>query len=119
VLKQLEAYDTSNSITLIAPSNEAFDNTQYSTVVGPAFANNDTAAIEDILNYHMIPGNHSSASYNGSFQFLPTLLTNCSVIGGQRVGAVLQGNQPPVIVYVSGQSSRSLVIQQDIAFVGG
>ncbi|RMX75498.1 hypothetical protein D0869_11568, partial [Hortaea werneckii] len=42
-----------------------------------------------------------------------------SVTGGQRVGAVLQGGDPPQIVFTSGQSTRSVVSKQDIEFKGG
>jgi len=118
LLKKLEASDSKSPITLCAPSNAAFDKIQNSDIVGPALANNDTATVENILNYHVIPGEHTSKTLTSSFQFLRTLLVDPSetgVSGGQRVAAVLQSGDPPEIVFVSGEGTRAVVSQQDIA----
>ncbi|KAK3071996.1 hypothetical protein LTR53_007626 [Teratosphaeriaceae sp. CCFEE 6253] len=125
ILKLLDGYDSStNPITLLAPNNRAFGRVPYTDVLGQAFADNDTAQISNMLSYHMIPGLHSSETLNKdqSFQFLPTMLTSnnwTNVTGGQRIGAVLQGNEPPIVVFISGLSTRSIVVDQDIEFKGG
>lgn len=123
-LKMLEGYDGTNSITLLAPSDIAFGRIPYTDVLGQAFSDNDTAQINNIMLNHIIPGLHNSETLNqnSSFQFLPTMLTSnnwTNVTGGQRIGAVLQGNSPPTIVFTSGLSTRSVVAVQDVEFNGG
>ncbi|TKA67859.1 hypothetical protein B0A55_08410 [Friedmanniomyces simplex] len=125
LLKLLEGYDSNtNPVTLLAPSDDAFMRIPYTDVLGQAFSDNDTAQIKNFMLYHIVPGLHSSETLNknGSFQYLPTMLTSnnwTNVTGGQRVGAVLQGNDPPIVVFTSGLSTRSVVSQQDIEFKGG
>ncbi|KAK1825473.1 hypothetical protein LTR12_000274 [Friedmanniomyces endolithicus] len=125
LLKTLEGYDSNtNPVTLIAPSNDAFLRLPDTPVLGPAFSDNDTVQINNFMLYHVVPGLHPSTSLNkdGSFQFLDTMLTSnnwTNVTGGQRVGAVLQGDAPPIVVFTSGLSTRSVVTNQDIEFTGG
>lgn len=112
---------TSDSpITVLAPSNAAFDKTVYYPIIGPAFSNNDRETIRALFDIHVVLGNHPSSSLLPTFQYFPTHLTNASyanVTGGQRVGAVMQSGKE--MFWTSGQSNRSPVIQQDIAFEGG
>jgi len=125
LLKTLEGYDSNtNPVTLIAPSNDAFLRLPDTPMLGPAFSDNDTVQINNFMLYHVVPGLHPSTSLNkdGSFQFLDTMLTSnnwTNVTGGQRVGAVLQGDAPPIVVFTSGLSTRSVVTNQDIEFTGG
>jgi len=123
LLTALEAYDANtNPITILGPSNAAFDKIPYYDVIGPAWASKNATQIENILNYQLIPGNHDSKSLNSSFQFLETQLQGggiANVTGGQRIGAVLQPGAQPQVVFISGESSRSIVTQADIAFAGG
>ncbi|KAK0933804.1 hypothetical protein LTR29_014607 [Friedmanniomyces endolithicus] len=125
LLKTLEGYDSNtNPVTLIAPSNDAFLRLPDTPLLGPAFSDNDTVQINNFMLYHVVPGLHPSTSLNkdGSFQFLDTMLTSnnwTNVTGGQRVGAVLQGDAPPIVVFTSGLSTRSVVTNQDIDFTGG
>ena len=120
ILSVLSAQQESQQpITIIVPSDEAFGRIPNS-VLGPAFSNNDTAAIRSILQYHILPGSHGSDTFTSSFQFLPTWLTDTTytnVSGGQRVGVVVQNKQD--IVFTSGGGTRSNVEQADIAFTGG
>jgi transforming growth factor-beta-induced protein len=106
-------------VTLLAPSDSAFDRVSGSSI-GSALADNDTDVIQPFLDYHIIPGDHQSSTVNQSFGFFPTRLedtayTNVSV--GQRVGFVKQGNNELIII--SGGGSRSGVAQTDIYFTGG
>ncbi|KAK1070304.1 hypothetical protein LTR74_004220 [Friedmanniomyces endolithicus] len=125
LLKTLEGYDSNtNPVTLIAPSNDAFLRLPDTPLLGPAFSDNDTVQINNFMLYHVVPGLHPSTSLNkdGSFQFLDTMLTSnnwTNVTGGQRVGAVLQGDAPPIVVFTSALSTRSVVTNQDIEFTGG
>jgi uncharacterized surface protein with fasciclin (FAS1) repeats len=122
LLTGLEGYNSSNQITILAPSDQAFANVPNVDVIGPAWTNNDTAELRDVLLYHALPGAHTPQSLNSSFHFLPTLFQSSNqtnVTGGQRIGAVLQSGNPPEIVFVSGESTRSVATEQDVAFSGG
>lgn len=107
-------------ITVLAPSDVAFAKTVYYPIIGPAFSNNDVAGIRAILDIHVVQGNHPSTSLLPTFQYFQTHLINttyANVTGGQYVGGVMQSGTN--MFWVSGQSNRSPVIQQDIAFQGG
>jgi len=123
LLDELERYDAEDDpITILAPSNHAFDMLPNVQTIGQAISDNNTAELENIMRYHVLSGIHSSQTLNSSFSFETSLLTAknfTSVTGGQRVGAVLQGGDPPQIVFTSGQSTRSVVSKQDIEFKGG
>ncbi|KAI7339160.1 hypothetical protein KC315_g1373 [Hortaea werneckii] len=107
LLDELERYDAEDDpITILAPSNHAFDMLPNVQTIGRAIGDNNTAELENIMRYHVLPGIHSSQTLNSSFSFETSLLTAknfTSVTGGQRVGAVLQGGEPPQIVFTSGQ----------------
>jgi transforming growth factor-beta-induced protein len=123
-LKLLDSATDADPITFLAPSDIAFGRIPYTDILGQAFQDNNTVEINDILTYHVLPGELTSQSINGSFSFPPTLLTSknwTTVTGGQRIGAVLQGNNPPLVVFVSGEGTRSVVNEkgQDIKFAGG
>lgn len=123
LLDELERYDAEDDpITILAPSNRAFDMLPNVQTIGQAISDNNTAELENVMRYHVLSGIHSSQTLNSSFSFETSLLTAknfTSVTGGQRVGAVLQGGEPPQIVFTSGQSTRSVVSKEDIAFKGG
>lgn len=96
-------------ITVLAPSDDAFQKIPNSPI-GSIFANNDSDAIRAILEYHVLPGMHSSSSFNSSFSFLPSWLLNSTytnVTGGQVVSGVQQS--PNVDVFVSGVGSRTQI----------
>ena len=103
-------------VTLLAPSDSAFDRLRSSSI----FADNSTEAVEAFLNYHIIPGDHQSSTVNQSFGFFPTRLddtTYTNVSGGQRIGFVKQGDDELIIV--SGGGTRSSAEKTDIYFSGG
>lgn len=103
-------------VTLLAPSDSAFDRLGSSSI----FADNSTEAIEAFLNYHIIPGDHQSSTVNQSFGFYPTRLddtTYTNVSSGQRIGFVKQGDGELIIV--SGGGTRSSAERPDIYFSGG
>lgn len=97
---------------LLAPSNTAFDKLQFSTL-NTAFQDNDEEVITNVLEYHLLPGQHPVGPLvAGIPQFIPSLLTSSNytnVTGGQVVEVVKQAGD--VVVYVSGTGSRSTVAQ--------
>lgn len=120
LLKQIQA--STSPLTILAPSNSAFDKIPYYPVIGPAWAAQDFSAIQDIMSYHVLPGTHSTDTMNSTFEYYETWLTNATfanVTGGQRVGGVVQAGYMPQMVWTSGFSSRSIVTNEDIAFDGG
>ena len=57
-------------------------------------------------------GNYPSSSFNESFKFLPTWLTDASytnVTGGQKLPVVDQGGTE--VVFVTGLGERSTLVQ--------
>ena len=122
LLQTLETFNADNQITVLAPSNHAFDSIVYSDVLKAAFASNASTDLDNLVSYHVLPGNWNSETLNSSFQFLPTMTSGSNisaVTGGQRVGAVLQGGEPREIVFTSAAGTRSVATTKDIPFVGG
>ncbi|KAF2814608.1 FAS1 domain-containing protein, partial [Mytilinidion resinicola] len=120
LLALLEKQPSSSPITILAPNNDAFAKTIYYPVVGPAFDHNDVVAIQNILDYHVIPGSIGSDDLKPTFQYFPTWLNNATmsnVTAGQRLGGVMQNEKE--MIWVSGQSSRSPAVETDIKFAGG
>lgn len=100
-----------DQVTILAPNNGAFAKIPYSTL-GPAFENNQSDIVRSVLQYHIIPGLHRADSYNSSFSFTPSWLSNSSytnVTGGQVVGGVMQAGD--VNIFTSGMGSRSTLLQ--------
>ena len=98
-------------VTLLAPSNAAFAKIPYQSL-HTAFENNRSDIIRSVLEYHVIPGIHRADSYNGSFTFTPTWMSNnnyTNVTGGQVVGGVQQAGN--VNVFTSGFGSRSTLAE--------
>ncbi|RQM04969.1 hypothetical protein DH86_00003693, partial [Scytalidium sp. 3C] len=85
------------------------------------FQDNDEEVITNVLEYHLLPGQHPVGPLvAGIPQFIPSLLTSSNytnVTGGQVVEVVKQAGD--VVVYVSGTGSRSTVAQADLLFNGG
>lgn len=117
ILLQLPSYQ---GVTILAPNNDAFDKIPYSPL-NDAFKNNDEDVITNVLEYHLLQGTRMAADLvPGAPVFIPTLLTNPSysnVTGGQNVENVKQAGD--VVVFVSGQGSRSTLVQADLKFTGG
>jgi uncharacterized surface protein with fasciclin (FAS1) repeats len=117
ILLQLPSY---SGVTILAPNNDAFNKIPY-TQLNKAFADNDADTITNVLEYHILQGTKVAAQLiPGTPVFLPTLLTSpnwSNVTGGQRVENVKQAGD--VVVFVSGQGSRSTLVQADLMFTGG
>lgn len=129
LLHALESFDAeTNPITILAPNNDAFSSIVNDPLLSGPFANNDTDFITQVIAYHTVMGEWTSQTLNTSFMWLPSMTagTNFSLVeGGQRVGGVLQPGDNNTssyeweIIWVSGESTRSVVTVQDIPFAGG
>jgi transforming growth factor-beta-induced protein len=108
------------SVQILAPNNDAFNKIPYSSL-NDAFKSNDQDVITNVLEYHILQGTRLAKDLvPGTPTFIPTLLTSHewnNVTGGQRVENVKQAGD--VVVFVSGQGSRSTLVQADLAFTGG
>lgn len=121
VLSELEAQEKSGQpITILAPSNAAFDKIPYYSVIGPAWAAGNVDVQREIIKYHILPGDITTKVLLPTFQYFPSWLTNtalANVTSGQRVGAVMQGGK--LLFFVSGESNRSPSTIHDLEFAGG
>ena len=106
----LQQLVSQSNITILAPSNAAF-NKFLNSSSGSLVKNNNTAAIEAFLNYNVINGTHYASAINGTPTFLPTTLNNpafTNVTGGQVVEAVTFGQN---VTIFSGLLQNSTVSQ--------
>jgi transforming growth factor-beta-induced protein len=121
LLSELEAQEESGKpITILAPSNAAFDKITYYPVIGPAWNSGNLDAQREIMKYHILPGHITTDMLLPTFQYFPTWLTNSTVANvtdGQKVGAVMQGGK--LLFFVSGESNRSPSTIMDLKFAGG
>ncbi len=105
---------------ILAPSNDAFNKIPYSSL-NDAFKANDQDVITNVLEYHILQGTHLAAQLvPGTPTFIPTLLTSPewnNVTGGQVVQNIAQAGN--VVVFVSGEGTRSTLTQADLRFTGG
>lgn len=96
-------------LTVLAPSDEAFDRLVFSPL-SSIFEVNDTVAIRNVLSYHTLNGTYPKNAFNGSLSFASTLLDDATVEnveGGQKIGGVQQAGGD--LVFLSGLGSRSSV----------
>lgn len=105
---------------ILAPNNDAFNKIPYSSL-NDAFKANNQDVITNVLEYHILQGTHLAAQLvPGTPTFIPTLLTSpewSNVTGGQVVQNIAQAGN--VVVFVSGQGTRSTLTQADLKFTGG
>ncbi|KAN0119802.1 FAS1 domain containing protein [Hyaloscypha variabilis] len=111
---------STQGVTILAPNNDAFNKIPYSSL-NSAFKDNNQDVITNVLEYHILQGTRLAASLvPGNPTFIPTFLTSpewSNVTGGQNVENVRQAGN--VVVFVSGQGSRSTLTQADLSFTGG
>ncbi|KAI4173143.1 MAG: hypothetical protein LQ343_003070 [Gyalolechia ehrenbergii] len=113
-----ETLGSATNITILAPSNEAFE-TFMETPSARAVDPNDSTAIQALLQYHIINGTYPASAVMETPAFLPTMLNNsayANVTGGQVVEAVRQGEN---VVFYSGLLSNASVTTADQNFTGG
>ncbi|OAA76927.1 beta-Ig-H3/Fasciclin [Akanthomyces lecanii RCEF 1005] len=117
VLLQLPSSD---GVTIVAPSDKAFENIPYTSLNG-IWDPEDAAKTTAFLQYHIIKGSLTIADLQTGPTYLePTLLTASNytnVTGGQNV---LLNKQPgDAVVLTSSLGTRCTVLERDVAFQGG
>ncbi|KAF2473461.1 FAS1 domain-containing protein [Lindgomyces ingoldianus] len=113
----IQALGQTQNITILAPNNDAFS-ALLSSSAGGALAS-DSGLVSALLQYHVLNGTYPASMITNMSMFIPTLLMNesySSVTGGQRVEAVMIGNET---VFYSGLLQNSTVTQANINFTGG
>ncbi|KAH7316612.1 FAS1 domain-containing protein [Stachybotrys elegans] len=117
ILLQLPSND---GITIIAPSNAAFENIPY-TALNERWDPTEADTTMPILQYHILQGVHAIAGLEaGPSYMLPSLLrdsTYTNVSSGQNVFVNKQGDGGAV--FVSGMGTRCSLEEADIPFQGG
>lgn len=104
----VQALSSANNITILAPSNAAFDAIGNETLTALA---SDQDMIAAILQYHVLNGTIRSDQITNTSAFVPTLLTNpqyTNVTGGQVVQAVERDGN---VTFFSGLLANSTVSQ--------
>ncbi|OMP81817.1 hypothetical protein BK809_0006126 [Diplodia seriata] len=113
----LSSLSGANNITILAPSNDAF-NQLMNTSLGTALTQ-DPGLIQAVLTYHVLNGTYNSSQITEDSQFVPTLLTDpayANVTGGQRVEVEEEDDN---VVFYSGLLQNATVTRADVNFTGG
>ncbi|KAM4065340.1 fasciclin domain-containing protein [Hirsutella rhossiliensis] len=120
ILLQLPSY---TGVTIIAPTNEAFDRIPY-TSLNAAWDPADKAKTVPLLQYHMIRGtlatDDDAALSPGPTRARATLLVDRAYANVSAGQTVLAAKQPAgAVVFTSGLGSRCSVVESDLRFQGG
>ncbi|KAM0281475.1 hypothetical protein ACHAQH_003505 [Verticillium albo-atrum] len=109
-----------DGVTIVAPSNAAFENIPGTPLNGVWDPKNASIAVP-ILEYHLLKGTVATeALVPGPSVFAPSLLNSpawANVSNGQNV--VLARQAGDVVVFTSAQGSRTTRTRGDIPFTGG
>ncbi|KAL8959407.1 MAG: hypothetical protein Q9183_005639 [Haloplaca sp. 2 TL-2023] len=117
-----EMLGSAQNITILAPSNEAFEafmETPMAQALMGEDGQMDSEAVQALLMYHVLNGTYASDTVTETPTFIPTMLNNtdyANVTGGQVVSAVTQEDN--VLIY-SGLSNNATVTTPDNEFDGG
>ncbi len=106
----LSMLGSARNITILAPSNEAFEKL-LSSPAGNAIRMNDTAMIQGLLSYHVLNGTFPASSITENATFVPTMLMDemlANVTGGQVVECMKEGDN---VIFTSGLRMNSTVTQ--------
>ncbi|KAF3351117.1 Histone H2B [Verticillium dahliae VDG2] len=108
---------TANGITILAPSNQAFDKFMRDHP-DQAQMSNTPKAVTALLQYHVVMGMVMSKQLSAQPVFGQTLLNApfANVTGGQRVELSLVDNRAMIL---SGYKQMSMVTTADVPFAGG
>ncbi|KAL1859731.1 hypothetical protein Daus18300_009451 [Diaporthe australafricana] len=109
-----QALTTASNITILAPSNDAFEQAMKAMPMLTSDMNMVTA----LLQYHVMPGVMMSTAFTETPQFVSTLMGMpfAMVNGNQKVELVKMDNMAMIF---SGFKQMSSVTKADIAFDGG
>ena len=90
------------NITILAPTNAAFDKLVESSPSEAGTEDTDLELLTHLLQYHVINGTFSSSVFSTTPAFVRTLLVEDGFAnvtgGGQNVGLVLDDNNVPTVV---------------------
>ncbi|KFA80977.1 hypothetical protein S40288_00807 [Stachybotrys chartarum IBT 40288] len=111
---------SANGVTIIAPSNAAFENIPY-TALNEVWDPEDEDTTLPLMLYHVLRGSLRTSELEvGPTYVRPTLLTDptyTNVTSGQNI---ILNNQPgDVIILTSGLGTRCTLVERDIEFEGG
>jgi uncharacterized surface protein with fasciclin (FAS1) repeats len=112
----VESLGSAQNVTILAPSNQAFESIGNETLT--SLASNE-GLLTALLQYHVLNGTFLSSAITNQSTFVPTLLTNqlfTNVTGGQVVNAKTSGDN---VTFFSGLLANSSVSQADLNFTGG
>jgi uncharacterized surface protein with fasciclin (FAS1) repeats len=112
----VESLSSTQNVTILAPSNQAFESIGNETLT--SLASNE-GLLTALLQYHVLNGTFLSSAITNQSTFVPTLLTNqlfTNVTGGQVVNAKTSGDN---VTFFSGLLANSSVSQADLNFTGG
>lgn len=102
------------NLTLLAPSNKAFED----FAAGPlGAALNDSGIVAAVLSYHVLNGTYKSDAITDTPTFVPTLLTNetyTNVTGGQVVEAVAKDGK---VYFISGSLTTNATVSKAVSHV--
>ncbi|KAI3398581.1 hypothetical protein diail_8928 [Diaporthe ilicicola] len=109
-----QALTTASNITVLAPSNDAFNQAMKAM---PMLTSN-MAMVTALLQYHVMPGVRMSTAFTETPQFVSTLMGMpfAMVTGNQKVELVKMNNMAMIF---SGFKQMSSVTKADISFDGG
>lgn len=109
-----QALTTISNITILAPSNDAFEK----AIKEMPNLTNDTNMVTALLQYHIISGVMMSTDFTETPQFISTFMGTpfSMVTGNQKVELLKMDNMAMVF---SGFKQMSAVTKADIAFDGG
>lgn len=106
----VQALGSASNITILAPSNEAFETLLSDNQVAEQVAA-DPSLVAAILQYHVLTGAYYAANFTETPLFIETLLSNEtyeSVEGGQVVEAVAAADS---VTFLSALKAESTVTQ--------
>ncbi|KAH7235822.1 FAS1 domain-containing protein [Fusarium tricinctum] len=116
ILLQLPSY---KGVTIVAPSNDAFEQIPYSALSG-IWDPTDAKITVPLLQYHILQGTISAMKLKAGPAYVkPTLLLNpkwSNVTAGQNI---LINKQPDDVIFSTRLGNRATVINYDIEFQGG
>jgi uncharacterized surface protein with fasciclin (FAS1) repeats len=104
----VESLGSAQNVTILAPSNQAFESIGNETLT--SLASNE-GLLTALLQYHVLNGTFLSSAITNQSTFVPTLLTNqlfTNVTGGQVVNAKTSGDN---VTFFSGLLANSSVSQ--------
>lgn len=109
-----QALTTASNITVLAPSNDAFEQAMKAMPMLTSDMNMVTA----LLQYHVMPGVMMSSAFTETPQFVSTLMGMpfAMVNGNQKVELLKMDNMAMIF---SGFKQMSSVSKADITFDGG